>query len=63
MQIQAGTCDCGLFAIATTTALLSGFEPGACTFKQTEMRKDLYDGFKRGRILTTFLYVEEEACR
>ena len=54
MQILAGTCDCGLFAIAMATALLSGVEPGACTFKQTEMRKHLYDGFKRGRILTTF---------
>ena len=51
MQIQAGTCDYGLFAIATATALLSGVEPGACTFKQTEMRKHLYDGFKRGKIL------------
>lgn len=51
MQIQAGTCDCGLFAIATATALLSGGQPGACTFKQTEMRKHLYDGFKQGKLL------------
>ena len=59
MQIQAGTCDCGLFAIATATALLSGVQPGACTFKQREMRKHVYDGFKQGKILL----VEEEACK
>ena len=51
MQIQAGTCDCGLFAIATATALLSGGQPEACTFKQTEMRKHLYGGFKQGKLL------------
>ena len=50
MQIQAGNCDCGLFAIATATALLSGAQPGACTFKQSEMRKYLYDGFKQGQL-------------
>ena len=50
-QIQAGTCDCGLFAIATATAFLSGAQPGACTFKQSEMRKHLYDGFKWGQLL------------
>ena len=49
MQIQADTCDCGLFALATATALLSGAQPGACTFKQSEMRKHLYDGFKSSR--------------
>ena len=48
MQIQAGTCDC---SIATATALLSGAQPGACTFKQSDMRKHLYNGFKRGQLL------------
>ena len=31
MQVQSGTCDCGLFAIATATSLLNGANPGAIT--------------------------------
>ena len=32
MQVQAGTCDCGLFAIATATSLLNSTNPGAITY-------------------------------
>ena len=31
MQMQSGTCDCGLFAIATATSLLNGTYPGGIT--------------------------------
>ena len=37
MQIQEVTCDCGLFSIATATALLNGIYPGECTFNQSQM--------------------------
>ena len=32
MQVQSGTCDCGLFAIATATSHLNGANPGAITY-------------------------------
>ena len=32
MQIQAVTCDCGLFSIETATALVNCIYPGECTF-------------------------------
>ena len=46
MQVQGGTCDCGLFTIA----YLAGARPESCTFMQTEIRKHLYDYFKCERI-------------
>ena len=50
MQIQSGTCDCGLFALATATSLINGTLPGAITFKQYEMRQHLYNCFRAGRM-------------
>ena len=50
MQIQPGTCDCGVFSIATATALLNGVHPGECTFNQSQMRKHLCDCFNKGNI-------------
>ena len=50
MQMQAGTCDCGLFSIATAAALLNGVHPGECTFNQSRMRKHLYDCLNKGKI-------------
>ena len=50
MQVQSGTCDCGLFALATATSLLNGVNPGAITYKQSEMRRHLYDSICRGRL-------------
>ena len=49
-QQQQGSCDCGVFAIATTTALAHGVTP---TFKQEAMRHHLYDCFCSG-VLTPF---------
>ena len=57
MQVQSGTCDCGLFALATATSLVDGVHPGAITFKQSEMRRHLYDCFRSGR-LTSFLVLK-----
>ena len=50
VQMQAGTCDCGLFAVASATALLSGVHPGECTFNQSQMRKHLYTCLNEGNI-------------
>ena len=51
MQLQAGTCDCGLFAIATAMCLLTGNHPGGFLFKQADMRKHLYECLKNGRMM------------
>ena len=45
MQMQAGTCDCGLYAIATATALLSGVHPG-----NTPSTRHLYTCLNEGKI-------------
>lgn len=50
IQVQAGTCDCGLFAVATSSALVNGIHPGECTFNQSGMRRHLYDSFNQGII-------------
>jgi hypothetical protein len=41
MQTQHGSKDCGLFAIATSTALLNGLDVSQITFRQEEMRTHL----------------------
>ena len=53
MQMQAGICDCGLFAIATATALVNGILPVECTFNQSEMCKHFYKSFNE-EIITPF---------
>ena len=50
VQLQAGGCDCGLFAIAFATALANGIQPGVCTFKQDAMRKHLYECQNNGKL-------------
>ena len=40
-QVQKGTNDCGLFAIAFATALANGLHPESLSFKQGEMRQHL----------------------
>ena len=32
MQVQSGTCDCGLIVITTATSLVKGVHPGTITF-------------------------------
>ena len=41
MQIQKGSQDCELFAIATATALLNGLDMSQITFCQDDMRQNL----------------------
>ena len=37
MQHQAGCSDCGLFALATATAICNGMDPGALNYLQRQM--------------------------
>ena len=46
VQMQSGTYDCGLFAIAHATALAQGEQPGNYLYDQPEMRKHLYKSFQ-----------------
>ena len=40
-QMQCGSTDCGIFAIAFATALANGEQPGGFHFEQPRMRKHL----------------------
>jgi hypothetical protein len=51
VQMQAGGCDCGLFAIAFAIALASRIPPGKFMFDQSEMRKHLYTCLQKGQIV------------
>ena len=41
MVMQTGSADCGLFALASATALAHGEEPGSLMFEHKEMRPHL----------------------
>ena len=51
VQMQAGGCDCGLFAIAFATALANGIPPGKFIFDQSKMRKHLYMCLEKGEMV------------
>ena len=50
VQKQQGGCDCGLFAIAFATALVTGQNPGGIIFDQSKMRRHLYSCLNKGRL-------------
>ena len=50
MQQQSGGSDCGLFAIATATALCFGIPPNSCEWEQRNMRKHLLKCFVQGKM-------------
>ena len=41
IQVQAGTRDCGLFAIANALSIVDGEDPSKKMFDQKTMRRDL----------------------
>ena len=49
MVIQNGTADCGLFALASATALANGEEPGSFVFDQEQMRPHLIRCLETGK--------------
>ena len=51
VHIQAGGCDCGLFAIANATALAFGHSPGSFQYNQHKMRQHLFSCFQKQQIL------------
>ena len=42
-QMQSGSSDCGIFAVAFATALANGEAPGAMHFNQPKNRRHLVD--------------------
>ena len=50
VQMQSGTCDCGLFAVAFATALVFGYNPGQYIFDQLSMRKHLWNCLRNQKI-------------
>ena len=50
VQMQSGTYDCGLFAIAFATALVGGEHPGKFLFNQDSMRQHLIKCLELGEI-------------
>ena len=51
MQEQFGASDCGLFAIATATAICNGQDVCMLEFDQSVMRKHLLQCFQSGAML------------
>ena len=47
---QAGTSDCGLYAVAYATALALGMQPEEFHFDQHAMRKHLYQCFEKQKM-------------
>ena len=50
-QMQCGSADCGIFAIAFALALANGEQPGAYYFDQPKMRNHLMECLESKRIL------------
>ncbi len=50
VQMQSGSYDCGLFAIAYATALVHGEHPGKFLFDQDSMRKHLMQCIECGEM-------------
>ena len=51
VQMQSGTSDCGLFAIAYATALSLGLPPGMFQFEQSQMRSHLQNCLEKGKMM------------
>ena len=56
MQKQRGGDHCGLFAIATATALAFGVDPAELTFQQDAMRTHVLKCFEEG-LMTLFPFI------
>ena len=54
MQIQKGSQDCGLFAIAIATALLNGLDMSQITFCQYDMKQHLISCFIAKLLMPVF---------
>ena len=52
-QMQSGSSDCGIFAVAFATALANGEAPGAIHFNQPKMRRHLVNCLE-SRFLSAF---------
>ena len=50
VQMQAGGCDCGRFAVASAISLASGMLPGKYCSDQLKMHKYLYMCLQKGKL-------------
>ena len=48
VQIQEGSCDCGLFAVAFITSVCNGQDPAVLSYKQNAMRKHILKSIEDG---------------
>ena len=48
--MQAGTCDCGLYAIAYATTIANGDDPCHIVYDQSKMRRHLFQCFLEGKL-------------
>ena len=62
VQMQRGTCDCGLFSLAFATCLANGFLPEKQLFDQGKMRNHLYECLQKGE-LTMFPVMKERTLK
>ena len=58
IQKQSGNNDCGLFAVANSTLLSLGINPGKYLMNQGLMRSHLYECFIEGK-MTIFPWIKE----
>ena len=61
-QLQKGSCDCGLFAVAFATALAHGLHPESLNFKQNDMRQHLHGCLITGK-MTMFPAVSRKVAK
>ncbi len=50
VQMQNGTSDCGLFAVAFAVSLCGGKDPHVCSYDQGQMRHHLYQCLEKGKL-------------
>ena len=62
VPVQAGTYDCGLFAVAFATALALGKRPEDYHFDQSRMRKHLWQCFEE-RKMEMFPYIRQRRSK
>lgn len=62
VQLQKGSTDCGLFAVAFATSILLGDQPSSLQYKQKEMRGHLTDCLQN-QLMIPFPAVSKKSLR
>jgi len=61
VQIQMGGTDCGLFSLASATALCHGVDPMSCVFNRGKMRKHFWHCLTNWKMELFPLYRKQRA--